>query len=163
MSQQQLLRLTTLALLGAAAGCYTFEPVPLSELQPQMGVRARLSVEQSEAFQDALPNQDRLLEGTVVENGSDHLMLQVPVSTLVAPGRFETIGQRLEIPNSGILEVERKELDRTRTYIAVGVGGVVVGAILYQIFEGKFGGDTQNRPPGPVETTFPIRIPIGNW
>jgi len=155
-------RTLAFALSLSAVGCYTFEPVALEELRPEMQVRARLTPAQAAEISDLLPDQDRLVEGTVLEGGMDQLLLLVPVATANRRGRLETLNQRLGIPHSGLVEVELKELDRWKTGVLGAAGAVVVGFVIYKSLSGGSSGNTPGGGGGgPQDALIPIRIPVG--
>jgi hypothetical protein len=129
-----------------------------------MKVRARLSASQVEELTEVLPTEDRLVEGTVVQNGSQELVLLVPVTTANYRGRTETLSQRVGLPWSGVLETELKELDRWKTGILSGVGALAVSLVLYETLGEGSSGELPGGGPGPKESRIPIRIfriPVG--
>jgi len=155
-------RTLALALILCALGCYTFEPVALEELAPDMQVRARLTPAQAAEISEVLPDQDRLVEGTVLEGGTDQLLLLVPVATANRRGRVETLSQRLGIPRSGLVEVELKQLDRWKTGVLGAAGAFAVGFVIYKSLTGGSSGSTPGGGGGgPQDTWIPIRIPVG--
>jgi hypothetical protein len=128
-----------------------------------MPVRAHLSPSQAAELADYLPSQaDRMIEGTVVENGRDELMLLVPVTTANIRGVREKLNQRLGIPFDGIVEIEQKELERGKTAM-VSVGGVILtGLFLFETLGPGFGGgNTGSEGPRPEDSIILLRIPIG--
>lgn len=145
----------------AAGGCYSYRPIDVSDVRSEMEVRARLSTSQAEELSEALPLEDRLLEGTVVDNSSMELTLLVPVAHTSRSGRVETLSQRLGIPWSGILEVELKQLDRWRTGILSATGALFVGFVLYKTLGEGSSSETPGGGPGPQEALIPIRPPVG--
>jgi hypothetical protein len=146
-----------------ALGCYTYHPVGQADLRPEMPVRAHLSPSQAAELAEYLPSEaDRLIEGTVVENGRDELMLLVPVTTANVRGVREKLNQRLGIPFDGIVEIEHKELDRGKTAV-ISVGGVILtGLFLFETLGPGFGGgNSGSEGPRPEDSIILIRIPIG--
>ncbi len=159
-------RLAFVALLVCSAGCYSFEPMEIGELQPQMQIRARLTRSQAEDLTEdlteVLPGEDRLIEGTVVEADDDRLLLLVPVARANRGGRIESLNQRLGIPHAGLLEVELKELHRAKTGALSAAGALAIGYLLWKSLLGGSSGDTPGGgPPGPEDSLIPFRIPIG--
>jgi hypothetical protein len=144
-------------------GCYTYHPVGPADLRPEMPVRATLSPSQAAELADYLPSEaDRLIEGTVLGNGRDELMLLVPVTTANVRGIRQKLNQRLEIPFDGIVEMEHKELDRWKTGI-VSVGGVLLtGIFLFETLGPGFGGNNGgSEGPRPEDSIILFRLPIG--
>ena len=146
----------------SAVGCYSFEPVGLEELKPEMHVRARLTPVQAAEISDLLPGQGRLIEGTVLESDTARLLLLVPVATANRRGSLETLNQRLGVPRSGLVEVEFRQLDRWKTGVLGAVGAAAVGLIVYKSLSGGSSGNTSGGGGGgPQDTWIPIRIPVG--
>ena len=144
------------------SGCYTFQPVGIADLQPEMQVRARLSATQAEEVAELLPGDDRLIEGTVLENDLQRLLLLVPVANANRRGRFETLNQRLGLPHDGLLEVELRTLDRWRTGSLTAAGAFVIGYVLYKTLSGGSSGNTPGGGGGgPQDSWIPFGIPFG--
>ncbi len=147
--------------LVMAAGCYTYAPIEMNQVTPEMEVRARLTPPQAESLGEAVPIEDRLLQGEVLEADQAGLTLLVPVVSAIQRGRAESLGQRLRLPTDGIIELELRKLDRTRTSVLTIAGAVITGFVLYKSLQGGGGG----APPGPGGSTsdalIPIRIPVG--
>jgi hypothetical protein len=145
-----------------AGGCYTFEPVGIGDLQPEMQVRARLSAIQAGEVSDLIPGDDRLIEGEVIENDPQRLLLLVPVANANRRGRFETLNQRLELPHDGLLEVELRKLDRWKTGGLTAAGAFVIGYVLYRTLTGGSSGNTPGGSGGgPQDSWIPFGIPFG--
>jgi hypothetical protein len=128
-----------------------------------MEVRTHISSSQAAELTDFLPNEeDRVLEGTVLEVTPDQLLLLVPVTTRDIPGRMETLSQRVEIPIDEIFEVEQRELDRWKTGLLSTAGALLTGYILYETL-GEGGRSKTPGPggPGPEDSVILFRIPIG--
>ena len=154
--------LVCLGLCVFTGGCYTFEPVGIVDLQPEMQVRARLSAVQAADVADLIPAEDRLIEGTVIDNDLQRLLLLVPVANANRRGRFETLNQRLELPHDGLLEVELRKLDRWRTGALTAAGAFVIGYVLYKTLGGGSSGNTPGGGGGgPQDSWIPFGIPIG--
>jgi hypothetical protein len=147
------------ALLWSTLGCYTYEPVRLGEIPVGADVRARVSADEAERLREVFGREDRLVDGTVVEDGTDGLLLDAPVLSAVQRGG-ETLSQRLSLPASEILEVELRQLDQVRTGTLLGVA--VAGAVYLLVSQLEGGRGTEERPelPPPTEMRLPIRIPI---
>jgi hypothetical protein len=145
-------------LLLPAVGCYTYEPVRLGDVPVGADVRARVSSGEAERLREVIGREDRLIEGTVVEDGADELLLDVPVVSAVQR-RGETLNQRLSLPASEILEVELRRLDQLRTGSVLAVAlGAGIALLVSQLEGGRGDGPTDPQPP--LEMRFPIRIPI---
>ncbi len=143
------------------AGCYSYQAIDLEEVRADMQVRARVTPAQAEELAPVLPGEDRLIEGTVIDNGSYELQLLVPVTSATHRGRTETLSQRLSIPYAGIAEVELRELDRWKTGVVGTVGALVVGFVLYETLSKGSSGETPGGGgPGPEDARIPVRMPV---
>ena len=111
---------------------------------------------------EIIPVEDRLIEGMVLENDTQRLLLMVPVANAVRRGRLETLSQRLGIPHDGLVEVELRQLDRWKTGTLTAAGVFVFG---YVLFETLLGGSSGNTPGGgtggPQDSWIPFHIHIG--
>jgi hypothetical protein len=144
-----------------ASGCYTYAPTALDNIPRGAEVRARLTEAEMARIRDALPARGRSVEGVVLE-GSDPLLLRVPVPAVAGTLPTGALHQQLSIPRAEVVEVEIKRLDRARTTLLVASGALVVGAVAAWQLRGGGGGDG-NLPPGgggPAEASFPVRLPL---
>lgn len=141
-------RALTLLVL-AFAGCYRYVPADRTALTPGRDVRVRINEAESSRFATILPDGARLVEGTVIQNGADTLLLDVPVASNVLGSRVETINQRLDFSRAGIVDIELRQLDRIKTAIVVGGGGGLGLFVLIKGLQGAFrGGDDNDNLPG---------------
>ncbi|TVR58841.1 MAG: hypothetical protein EA422_15590, partial [Gemmatimonadales bacterium] len=119
-----------LATLPLVAGCYTLQPVAAGDLMEGAEVRTWITADEAEALREVMPAGRRTLDGRVVRidptDGS--LLLSVPVGSTERSGVRRTLRQEIRIPEQGLLQVETRELDRTRTYLLVGGSVAAVGA-----------------------------------
>jgi hypothetical protein len=122
-----------------------------SRLQPGADVRMRITAGTAEQIEPLLGRTDaRLLAGTVISTGADTLIVEVPTTTrLAGSGTFQTLNQRLSIPRTGLLEVESRSLNRTRTWIVTGATAIIVGAIVLRatVENSGSGGGGGGSPP----------------
>ncbi|GEM_PF-1878133 len=158
--------------LAAAAlllpGCYTMQPVPATDLREGLEVRTWITAEEAEALREVVPVGRRTLDGRVVrvDAADGSLLLSVPVGAVERSGVRRTLRQEVRIPERSLLEVETRELDRTRTYglVAAAVAGVGL-AIAVQLSRGGEGREEVVDPSPPAEQRHPgiplIRIPVG--
>lgn len=142
-----------------SAGCYAYRPIGFDEVRVDSDVRARLTAEQVDALNGVLPAESRVIEGRVLQDNGSSFLLLVPVLAERRGARIESISQRLDIPRSGMVEVEMRELDRLRTGLAIGVGAAVLGFVAWRTLRDPALGD---RDPngGPAELVR-FRIPFG--
>jgi hypothetical protein len=153
--------LVPLLLLGVT-GCYHYVPMHLDEVTPSQEVRARVTLEQAERIEELLPRggDPRVVEGRVAEILRETLYMDVAVATELRGTRVESFNQRLDLPLSGILEVERKELSRGRTVALVAGGVALVGSFVAIKVIDSGGGGSPGEGPGPPENRIPIPIPL---
>lgn len=134
-----------------STGCYSYAPMEASRLQAGESVRMRVTAGTAEHIQPLLGRTDaRLLSGTVVSTGADTLIVEVPTTTrLAGSGTYQTLNQRVSIPRTGLIELESRSLNRTRTWIVTGAAAVIVGAIVLRAtVEGPgTGGEPGGGPP----------------
>ena len=161
MSKRNLVIALSLGL--ALQGCYTYTPINVADVTPDMDIRAELTPAARDALADVLPGNDRTLDGTVIENGGNELLLQVEAVATQRGVRLETLDQRVRVDRAGIIEVEMRQRDQAKTYglaalVVAGVATVVIIAI-----EAGGANDPGNLgPDGPVDALVPLfRIPIG--
>lgn len=161
MRTRELVLLLALGLVGPA--CYRYTPIDLADVTPEMEIRTELTPAEREQLADVLPGDSRTLDGRVIDNGQNDILLQVGAVTSQRGVRLETLSQRVRIDRAGILQVELKERDKAKTYglaalVTAGVATVVILAI-----EAGRAGETGDLGPGvPQDAVVPLlRIPIG--
>ena len=142
-----------------AAGCHSYRPSTVSELNAGDRVRTLLTQSQHEEFEEHLLGGDRLVEGTVLEADPGGLLLEVPVVTVAEGIRVESFSQRLRIPVEGLADVEIRSLHRSRTYALAGIIGTAVGTIIWDQFRRRSRRET-TLPTDPLEDRIVIQIPF---
>ena len=149
--------------LACTQGCYKYTPIGYADVAPDMEVRAEVTPTEREALQEALPGDDRVLAGTVVDNGGDGLMLQVQSVTSRRGVRMETLDQRVHIQQSGILTLELRERDKGKTYgLTAAVTAGVAAVVILAIQAGRAGESDPLGNNGPQDILIPLlRFPIG--
>jgi hypothetical protein len=147
------------ALLAPAllAGCYTYAPIQSSAVVPGAGVRARVSATAAEQVAPLLGVTDaRVLTGTLVDNRSGMLIVEVPTTTQPGPGSAgQSLYQRISIAPGDLVELESRTLDRKRTALVVGTAAIIAGTATIAALKGGPGLD---RPPGGSSTD--AKIPL---
>jgi len=140
--------LVAVLMLGLA-GCYHF--VPLNQETPIPGehIRVRLSPGAAMGLTERLGQQVRTVEGPLISSLGDSLSLDVGWGGLYAGTPFEGRRETLSFSADAIVEVERRELSRTRTGV---VGGLVLAATVLVIQAisgggGRPGRDGTGAPP----------------
>jgi len=142
-------------LLVLAAGCFHYTQVPLAQANIGRDIRVHLTdsgyTRLQQSAGDQLPQLRKTLEGPLVAANGERLLIAVPVYT-DGPTVRQTLQQRLAIPVSDVLGLERKSLDKRKTaLIGAGVGAALIAFIAYYV-SGEFGGTTGPFPePGPTE------------
>ena len=150
--------------LLASGGCYSYSATSIGDLAPGDEIRARLSPEEFDKVREHLPGGDRVLEGNLVEVTGQSVMLEVPVSQMMQGMRVGSLNQRLDVPLSGITEVELRTLDRPRTYGIAAVAGVVLGYVVWdQLISDTRRGEPHEPPPPPEDRRTVIKIPLIVW
>lgn len=143
--------------------CYSYTPVNLDSVAPGQSVRARVTGQALDRVRDQLGSDSRVVEGEVVVADNGSLLLGVTAATRQVGFHFESLNQRITLHDRDVLELERKELDRTRTYVVAAGAGVAVGAILFAMLSDEAGGGTKQPPTGgPSDDRITIfSIPVG--
>jgi hypothetical protein len=115
---------------AAFAGCYSYSVIDVAGAKPGMDVRARVSMATASQISPSLGMSDaRLISGAVVDNQRDALTLKVPTVAAGTMGVQEGLFQQILINRGDVLELESKQLDRTKTRWMVG-GAVVAAAVV---------------------------------
>ncbi len=142
-----------------AAGCHTYRPGTVPDLNAGDRVRTLLTPNQHEDLQEYLLGGDRLVEGTVVEATPAELLLEVPIITVAEGIRVESYSQRLRIPVDGVADLEMRLLDWRRSSALAAVIGAAAGVIIWdQVSRRSRRGTTT--PTGPLEDRIVIQIPF---
>ena len=139
------------AVVLSASGCHTFQPVPVSELTPGEAVRARVTGAFSDSLSPILAGDARVIEGSYVESNGSTVYLDVPVSSAYQGMRLQTLNQRIEVPVAAFVEMERKQLSKERTGLAVGSAVVAAAALVISQLSGEAGGGVRPGGGGPVD------------
>ena len=128
------------AWIGAAgvlcSGCFSYVGAELGAVPPGEQVRVHLAGEGVAADLAAMSNQSALwLDGTLIGDDSDQLILRVPITEQTAGIGTTTLGQDVTIPASSIIQLERREFNRARTWLSVGGGVVALAATIVSFGE----------------------------
>lgn len=151
----RLSRALLLAATVAAPGCYTFTPSSPQEVGPGQSVRLRLAADAAMAYQDLRLADPRMLEGTLVEQGPDGMVLEAEVGVGSDLRGSRILMQRVTVPATGVLEVDLKELNAFRTGALIAGGGAALLAI---VLNADGGGGGEDGPGG--ENPEARRIPL---
>lgn len=146
-------------------GCYTFQPYAAEELGVGEDVRVRVTGAFSDSLAPLLGRAEaRVVEGEVVQDEPNSVMIQVPVNRDLRGMRLETISQRVQIPHDAFVDVEIRQLSKPRT---IGTIAAVTGAaavIVITQFSGDNGGADRPGEGQPVESTISrpwFTVPVG--
>jgi hypothetical protein len=151
--------------LGAAlsTGCYSYQPVTLSELKPEMPVRVQLTAVAVDRLRNGGNNEARFLEdfslsGNVARVNADSVVLSVQTSrTTDATVRPVAFYQPLPLLRSELRTTEVRRLDRRRTTWATAVlSTLAIGAAVYAIKHGGEASGSTPVPGGPNEVRVPL-------
>ncbi len=152
------LRATVLALTTASqVACYTYTPVRIDAISPGETVRARLTAEASERLPAPVRADDGTLEGELLDRDGGGVTLFVE-SAVRQRGFFaEDLHERVSLSQADVLGVERRQLDRGRTWALGGVVGVAVVSLAIRTLSGKAGGNTiDHTDGGPSASLIPL-------
>lgn len=150
-----LTRLTALSALLVVGGCYRYTPSSPQEIAPGQVVRLRLSPEEAGKYADLRLANPRLLDGTVVDRNGSELMVDASLRVSEPGAGPRELMQRLNVPLTGVLDVELRELDRTRTSFLMAGGAAALGAVI----AASLGGSGSEDGPGN-ENPEARRIPF---
>ena len=143
--------------LGAVAGCYSYAPVPVAQLTPDMTVRLELSAVAVDRLRTGPDSLARLVDGfkvsgTVSRLQGDSLVLAVPTSYMEANVRLRTQMHDLPILRSEVRRVSSRQLDRKRTtWTSVAVGAIGAAAVVYVLNHGGESTGGNGKPVDPSE------------
>ncbi len=148
--------------LLATAACYSYQPIAYEQVQPGTRVRARLTPQESQRLAEYIGYTSRDLDGQVVGHDDGSLLLEVPGRTAQQGAEVRRFVQRVDIPQSSLVEIEERRLNRTKTFVAIGGAAAVATYVVISQFvstgsgrgDGK-GGPNNARVP-LLRLTFPI-------
>ncbi len=156
-------RFLVLSAALAASGCFAYLPSSPQELAPGEGVRLRLSAEEAMKYADLRLADPRSLEGKFVDRSDSELMVEATVGTSDRARGTQLLVQRVTVPLTGIVDVEKKRLDTLRTGLLAGGGAAVVAAVMFRNALG-YGSEGERPPDNPEARRIPILrfdIPLG--
>ncbi len=133
-------------LLVSAMGCYTYVAVTPERLSPGQDVRARLQPDEGGELRSILGTEGSLVEGEVISQDDDALLLYVPTATRQVGFHSQTLKQRIRVPASSMLDLQRRELDRGRTALVATALGLGIGVLAWDALSGKAGANTSTGP-----------------
>ena len=144
-SRQCRLRMLLALALPFASGCYTYTQVGVETVAPGEAVRLRVF----EQAVDRLPAQlerRTQIEGTVVDLDAGRLNLLPELGSVTT--------EPVSLAVSDIAAISRRDLNRTRTWLAAGVGAALGVGLLLSIE-----GEPASTSGGPI-TEFMTRLTL---
>lgn len=142
-----------------SAGCYHYIPAETGDVPAGATVRVRVTDTQTRRYENIVPVNGRMIQGKLVEQDTDQLLLEVPILSDLRGDRVETVAQRIDLPRSDVVDLEIRKLDRGMTALVAGVGGVAGVALITRTLVGAFNSETTN-PPGGAEILVPFFLRI---
>jgi len=144
------------------SGCYTYQPMQMPQVTPELEVRATITAVEADRLAEVLGDDVRRIEGSVesITTGQG-LLLRVPVVSSIQRGTAGSLNQLVEIPGASIVEIEVKELDRTRTGLVFGsvaLAGAVL--VLRELTAGQSDGPNPDPSPLPEDRVLRFWLPI---
>jgi hypothetical protein len=116
------------------SGCFTYVPADPGSVAPGEDLRVHLT------RQEALPGLANVtgelgqsVDGRLVRGDPDQLVLRVPVGTQPGAILTRTLGQDITIPATRVVQLERRQLSRARTGLALagGAAGLIVALLSF--------------------------------
>lgn len=142
--------------LLSSSACYTYAAVPMTEPLVEQRVELRINDEGRVQLQRQLGPGALVVEGRVVEQNDASWTLQVYRLTTLRGEATTWGGEVVEVPSTAVELVTRRDFDRQRTMVALGVG---VGALtLFVLSRSLFGGGLFQDDPG--QGGGPIQVDI---
>jgi hypothetical protein len=139
----------------ALNGCYSYVVVPIASLPPGQDARIMLSNEGLLEVRELTDRSESVLAGTLVRRDENRAFFHVRIATVQEGALYAPVLQEIPISTRNILQVERRELNRTRTaFVALG-SAAAAGVLLGMIIEAY--GSTA-LPPGESDDA---RVPTG--
>lgn len=146
------------AVCAALAGCYAYRPATQAQITPRQDVRVTVTSTQHAALAEVLRSGSSSFPATYLEAANGELLFSVPLRNPTPGMRRTTLRNRISIPATDVVHIERRELSVWRTAaltaaIAAGVSAVSIVA---------FGGDN-NAEGGKRGGVDNNRIPLFGW
>jgi hypothetical protein len=140
------------------AGCYRYEYVPLASAPVGEEVRVHLSEQGFARLIDGQRDEAAVtsprLDGRLELSADNLVVLTVTLPSDPGNSRVD-LRQRLLIPAGDVLQVERRQLDKTKTAIVAVGTTALVAALVVRSVSGTFGGSTKEPPPQESENRIP--------
>lgn len=143
-------RRAILLLLAATTGCYSYRPVPATDVPAGQGVRVILSDSGTTALAALLGPSTATVTGRIVGSPPDSYLVAVRETVTRSGREVDWAGEQVAIPRSLISGLEGRYFSRTRTaFGATALAAVIV--VAREAFWGV-GGVFGSGPPGGTPT-----------
>jgi hypothetical protein len=158
--------LLIIMLVASTAACYGYVEATFESVAPGSEIRVEVAPQTALRLREALSGDQRSMEGHVQSREDGVLLLEVVAATRQVGFQFESLRQTLHLERADVTYVQIKNLDRGRTFAAVGLAGVAVVALAWKALGGGAGGDTSPPTgPGPADDrvdgpVFGITVPF---
>jgi hypothetical protein len=150
--------------LTMMGGCYSYQVVPVNEVAPGRDVRVRISAAEAVRLGELIDRGDRSLDGQLLENTDSQVVLGIAsvTQTTALTAMQDPSGhlmQRIAVPREGLLELEVRTLNRTRTAIVVGLLAAASATVAYTQFRGESASNEKGKG-GNQAIRIPIFLPL---
>ena len=119
--------LVTATLVGTA--CYRYTPIDSPTPGTGMPIRVRLTDDGAVKLGPLVGNRIEYVDGTVVASADTALTVSVTGTTDRMGTEVSWRGERVTVPRAAIAGVERRTLDKRRSYLAGGIAAGIVAAV----------------------------------
>jgi hypothetical protein len=131
------------------AGCFAYRSAEPAALQPGQTVRLTLTSSGTQEITQQVGPRVQVLDGRVIAARDSALAVSVTQLTRALAGEEFWPGDSVIVPVRGLSGLEVRQLDRKRTWLAVG-GTAVAIVVLRRVIQeaGIFGGGVSRPPSG---------------
>ncbi len=152
---------TTVLTVVMISGCFDYVPTETAAVPPGEGVRVYLTRQGLGALPEEIEiPESTYLNGVMVRQDSDKLVVRVPQSVVHEGFYSRPIGQDIEIATKNVVQLERRQLDKAGTGLLIAGTAALAAGVVFLILSGSRG-ENNPTPPGPQEIRLPIfSIPI---
>ena len=151
-----------LAVLSVAflSGCHVYVPTELQAVPAGQEVRVYLTRAAVASLPEEVPvNGSLYLGGRMVDRQADSVVIGIRMGQ-PAPGVVgQDLRQMVKVGTAQIVDVQRRELSKPRTALAIGGGALAAGLIIGLIFGADDSVDTGD-PNDDVSRVPPLSIPF---
>jgi hypothetical protein len=144
-----------------SAGCYSYVPARMENIEPGQAVRLRLTPEEADRLNSVRMTDETVMDGIVVDRSNSELMVDTRVGTADPMRQTRMLHQRVNVPFGQIRDVELRERDKLKTVAAVGGVALVVGIGVAAALQGGSGGRPIDGNGPPEFHGYPLlRVPF---